>query len=231
MQSQSLKGFPTIALLALVAVFALPVFADTVDYSTCAVITVPTSSGTSCGLPGNPYGPTVGNSYSNGIITLTLSSNAQPILLPPLTGNTPFDGNIVNFAVSENASSGSLTLSALPFSIYIYQTMPGTSGGTLAGSVSGTVVADPSGDFVANFAPGSQSLVLGGITYSLDLQSGGQCAAGDGCEIIPVTPEGKELTAFITGSAVPEPAFYALTGLGFAGLLGLAARRRRQSLV
>jgi hypothetical protein len=207
---------------------ASPALAVQVSYTTCAVINNALATGAPCGLPGNPFG-TTGNTYASGGITLTINGATPNIM----EGDTPFDGNIAHFGVTE-APNSTLTLNALPFSIYIYQTLPGLQSGVLAGSVSGTIKRLPptnnaSGSYVANFAPGNQQIILAGVVYTLDLQTGGACAAGDGCTIIPVTPAGKDLTAFITASPVPEPTFYTLSGLGFAGLLGMAFRRRRQN--
>jgi hypothetical protein len=81
-----------------------------------------------------------------------------------------------------------------------------------------------------NFAVGSstatltftdQSIVIGGVTYTLNSKVFTFPTLGPPTHI-------DTLFGSVT-SAAPEPSFMALTGLGFFALAGLFARRKKQS--
>lgn len=67
------------------------------------------------------------------------------------------------------------------------------------------------------------TFTLGGVVYWVD-----QTLA-----IVPSTTNGgvSTIQGAIDASALPEPTFYGLTGIGLAGLFAMAIRRRRQQMV
>jgi hypothetical protein len=72
-----------------------------------------------------------------------------------------------------------------------------------------------------SFAP-AYTFELGSVTYWVDQNT----------PINPSTTGGgvSTINGAIEASAVPEPAFYGLTGAGFAALMAMAMRRRRQNV-
>jgi hypothetical protein len=169
-------------------------------------------------------------------------------------GNTV--GNSVSDPYPTNASFGTFTVADptpgnsdvvnTNFSLTITQTLPlsgtETVTDTFAGTISATLVGgQPRGNsnVVLTFTSGSgdgglpvltndpidgasaYSFSLGGVIYYID-------------KVTPIEPQTTNggvstINGAIDASAVPEPTFYGLTGMGFAGLLAMAIRRRRQN--
>lgn len=169
-------------------------------------------------------------------------------------GNTV--GNSVNDPYPTNASFGTFTVvDPTPgnsdvvnthFSLTLTQTSPlsgtETITDTFAGTISATFVGgEPRGNsnLLLTFSGGSgdggspvlttdpldgaraYSFSLGSVIYYIDAVT----------PIEPQTTNGglSTINGAIDASAVPEPTFYGLTGTGFAGLLSMAIRRRRQN--
>lgn len=132
-------------------------------------------------------------------------------------------GNFASAGIGNLNATGSFTLTvnqSNPLGV------PPTGG--LTSTISGTIldktnpnVKDTS---TAAILFASDTFTIAGVTYTLDnvtLQSGGGY-------LWQVAAPNSLLQASLM-SATPEPTFYGLTGLGFAGLLGMAIRRKRQA--
>ena len=147
-----------------------------------------------------------------------LTFQGVPNLLTPGQNILPAENGVGNFIYT--GTNGSVVGSGA-FTLVVKQTNPGPagSGGDIA-TLSGTLSADPihSGSIDVTFSTPT-SWTISGVLYSLVLQPGNVFAIGTS-----LTTLEANMTA-----VTPEPSFYALTGVGFAGLLGMAIRRKRQA--
>lgn len=168
------------------------------------------------------YGNTVGNSVFN-----------------PFPTNASFG----TFTVIDPAP-GSTDIVNTHFSLTIAQTAPSGGTETLTDTFSGTISVDPNdkgnSNVLLSFTGGSgtggvpvltfdpldgasaYSFSLGGVAYFVD-------------KVTPIEPQTTNggvstINGAIDASTVPEPTFYGLTGIGFAGLLAMAVRRKRQQM-
>lgn len=140
-------------------------------------------------------------------------------------GAVPVNANLGNLlAAIIHDSSGT---AAGTFTLTIDQTVPGPSNGSFApASFSGTLSRigggeHASGELVLTFV--SPTITLDGIQYSIaGLGQGGLAPNQLGLGLY-----NNALTAAISMSAVPEPAFEALIACGLAGICFMAIRRKR----
>jgi len=209
----------TVRLGALAALAIAPAFAVDVIYSTTGTFnsTSPCTGGTSltgCGGPGS--------------LSITYNSLTDALVS---TGS----------GTTSNASFGSFTSTAgngftLPagesFTLTIAQSAPSAGATSIFDTFQGTISTNAS-NVMLQFTGGPAGVTLttyqgqsvfrfdlGGVVYYVDQNT----------SIVPSTSNGGIVTiqGAIDTSAVPEPAFYGLTGIGFAGLVAMAVRRRRQ---
>ena len=203
MQVKNLKGFPALAFLAFAA-FSVPAFADTVIYSTTGTFTG--SAGSFVSFTGqtdtNVFAPTVAHFGA---------------LLAGTAAYTPAAGDGFKLTVSQSdpltadtetlsdTFTGKITSGAQSTLILTLDGGSGASSATLVSAInSPTTLA-------------AWRFTLGGVTYYID-------------QVTPIGPHNggaSTIEGYI--SDTPEPALYSLTATGFAGLLFMAIRRRRQS--
>lgn len=220
-----LSNFCRIAALAAVAI--TPAFAVEVTYNTTGQFG---SSGTNVYTGANSLKITYGNSVGDTVFD-------------PFPTNTSFG----TFTVIDPTVNHTDAISTT-FSLTITQTDPSALSETLTGTFAGSIGAR----FAAGMPRGSSSVVL---TFTGGSGAGGAPVLGtdplDGAkaytfslggvvyfvdDVTPIEPQTTNMglstiNGTIDASAVPEPAFYTLTGLGFAGLMAMAIRRRRQQIV
>jgi len=198
--SKSVVRTSVLALGGLLAAVS-PALATTVAYSTAGIFS---TTGTNV-LTGS------------GTSSLTFTGNSSGDTINPPSSTTDLLGTF-----SVNVGTGSITGSG-KFTLTLTQTLPNSGTGTaVTTDISGTLARDPlgNGNIDLTFSTPT-SFTVGGITYSLnDLQSG---------DVLVLGATSTQLEATISGSPVPEPSFYALTGVGFVGLLGMAVRRKQQA--
>lgn len=224
------KAVANIALPALVAVCALPVLAETVDFTTTGTFTCGTAVGCSIlgggsevkvtnGTPSNTATETaIGYTYNN---LLANSPQAQDISVVEFNGTT-----------TKNGKPGA-SFTGSTFSITIDQTActgcyaPATGSGTFSGTLTGNVYTTGTNAYI-DFCPAvgpcnaaNYTLNIGGVTYTLDNP---QDWAFDNASSVPV----QMGVTFQAATVTPEPTFMLLTGLGF-GAAGFVAFRRRRS--
>lgn len=201
---------------AIAALAITPALAVEVTYNTTGTFS---SSGTNVYTGANGLTLTYGNTVGN---TVSLSG-------------APSNASFGTFTTINPTSGASDTVNS-HFSLLISQTLPSGASETLTDSFAGTISTSPTGDsstVVLTFTGGSTNPILGtdpidgaraytfslgSITYWVDQKT----------PVEPQTTNGGVSTINGAVSAVPEPTFYALTGLGFIGLMAMAIRRRRQ---
>jgi hypothetical protein len=212
---------------------AVPAFAVDVTYST-------TGSFTNC-----TGGFTCGGSSITGANSLTIAftgiaAQVPNITVPPLS-TTSF-GQFTQTGPTTGSDTGSAQ-----FSLQVKQTVP-TPGGTetLSDQLSGTITKSNDGTTAVKFTSLSGSGANTSLTSTdpvtgvkafqftfLDptLTSSVTYWVDQSTAIVPPTVNnGVSTIQGAIDSTVPEPAFYSLTGTGFAGLLFMALRRRRQKI-
>jgi hypothetical protein len=208
-------------LLLLSAAAITPAMAVQVTYSTTG--TFSTGGGTT-------NLSNVSNQYSdaNGLSITYVSENDLYVDSPPPTAI-----NLGFILVSGPASAGTDTVSDA-FTLNIVQSTPTAGPESVtdgSSNLSGTITYSGSGVTV-KFAPfagqalssnpitnaSSVSFVIGGVTYYVDAVT----------QLDPASVGGLTELQGAVSAAAPEPAFYGLTGVGFAGLMLTAIRRRRQ---
>jgi len=200
------------AVTAFVLAVAVPAFAVTIDYTTTGVFAcTPPAAG--CSASGDSI------TYGTGAhtATVTFGGVSGGVTLPD-----PF-GDLASFAevgtVTTTSNDGGAKTQSSTFSLTITQSSPVAGAGTLTGNVTGNI--SPNGSTgMLTFT--STSLNLGGIVYTVEPASYILAPAGAG---------GSDQIEMIidASSYAPEPSFFALTGLGFAGLFLLAYRRRQRA--
>lgn len=153
--------------------------------------------------------------------------------------------NSVSATPTTNASFGSFTASTgngytIPtgetFTLMVSQTIPSVAGPeTLTDLFTGTITGTSS-SVELQFTGGSPAATLttyqGAAVYQFSL-AGVVYYVDQYTSIVPNSSNSGVVTiqGAINASAVPEPAFYSLIGIGFASLLAMAFRRRRQIAV
>jgi len=234
MSSQILKNMAKAALPILAVAFSVPAFAVPVAYSTVGTFDC-SGAGSGCTSVGN----NVATLGTVGIITY--GNFAGTVNVPKVGGTTASFGTFTTTGLLD----GSQTVSA-HFNLAITQTVPLPSGsGTadLTDLFSGTLTVDStegdSNTIVLTFTGGNGTTPppsLGTDPFSLVPAytfkiAGVQYWVDQRTALVPPTTNGgvSTIQGAINASAVPEPTFYALTGLGFASLVGIAFRRRGQS--
>jgi len=247
MKSQLIKT-GKVALPVLLAFSAIPAFAVDVTFTTWGVFT-PASGDNGSGytftsgaatlaspvagysttaqLNGVDLGAGVGASispanqqvYTNGSNTLTLDAYGQNNVEVNL-GPPALESPILFTALETGTGLGQVALSG-NFTLYIEQNaVPGgPDGSNLVGSLSGTVGIFGN-DSIPNVHFNQTTLTLGSVIYSL--------SASD-FDFTKPSSQTLQSEGYLTVGVAPEPTFYALTGLGLAGLLGMAIARKRQS--
>jgi hypothetical protein len=191
-----------IALPVFLALFAIPAFAEDVTYSTTGGFSA--SGGASSAT------------FGGGSNTLTLAFAGQSTATLDASPSTNGSAGFIEASVTGTGNTASGT-----FTLTIDQTAPSVGTGGLSGNLSGTITSNSSGGLL-DFT--STSLTLGNIVYTLQQPPGGY-------ELVsPATLMGETSIQFnITATALPEPTFYGLTGMGFAGLLAMAFHRKKQT--
>ena len=191
--------FVLLALSALAFTMGTPALAEPVTFSTTGGFSA--SGGASSAI------------FGSGPNTLTLSYSG-----------------IVNSTVGTptNSSAGLITASVTgtggdaggTFTLTIDQTAPSVGSGGLDGDLSGTISSNSS---LGTLDFTSTSLTLGDIVYTLQQPPGGY-------DLVPPSTLNGETSIQLntTASAVPEPAFLGLTGLGFFGIVGITFLRNRR---
>lgn len=213
-----------------VAACSLPVFAETVDFTTTGTFGCGTAVG--CSILGS--GSEI--SVTNGTPSNTATETAIGYTYNNLLANSPQaqDISVIEFngTTTKNGKPGA-SLSGSTFSITIDQTActgcyaPTTGSGTFSGTLTGTVYTTGTNAYI-DFCPAvgpcnsaNYTLNIGGVTYTLDNP---QDWAFDNASSVPV----QMGVTFQAATVTPEPTFLMLTGLGF-GVLGLVAYRRRRT--
>jgi len=222
------KLLKVIALPAVFAFLALPVFAVDVTYNTVGNFTC--GGGSNCTVNGGGTGITA----SNGM-TISYGNFNSTVTVPP---SGPTVASFGTFTSAGTALTLSDTITA-SFELTVTQTVPSPTGfadltDVFAGQISansstitlqftggsGTTPLPSLGSDPFTHAP-AFTFSIGGVKYWVDQYT----------TIPPPSSNGGVATiqGAIDASAVPEPTLYAATGLGLAGLLGVALRRRRQT--
>jgi len=200
------------AVSAFVLAVAVPAFAVTIDYSTTGSFACTPPSAT-CSAAGDSI------TYGSGAHTATVmfAGVTGGVILPD-----PF-GDLTSFAevgtVTTTSNDGGAKTAPSTFSLTITQSSPVAGSGTLTGNVTGNIA--PMGSTgMLSFT--STTLNLGGVKYTLEpadyILSPQGAGGSDQIEMV-----------IDASSYAPEPSFFALTGIGFAGLLLLAYRRRQRA--
>lgn len=113
-------------------------------------------------------------------------------------------------------------LNQVSLDITVYQTIPtpGSQGdfiGKLTGKVSVGSNGKTNSSAKITFDPTTPpSITLDGVIYTLDNNA------------YSINVNGTSIQGTLDGSALPEPAFFALTGIGFFGMFGIAWSRYKQ---
>jgi hypothetical protein len=165
-----------------------------------------------------------------GGVTITYNGVTGASVSPPYPTSAQFG----TFSTTAGASGTTNT----DFNLTVSQIIPvGAGAETLSDTFKGTISTSSSsvkltftggagsgGTPVSSVDPedgaAAYQFSLGGVVYYVD-------------QVTPVHPSTtgggiSSINGAIDASAVPEPAFYGLTGAGFAGLLLMALRRRQQ---
>jgi hypothetical protein len=210
--------FTKTALAVSLAAFALPAFAESVDFTTTGEFFCGSVAGACTATnSATPGGSSLVIITNNGTTNIAVAGDTYNnfIVGDPATD----DLNIAQF--SSTATKGAaVNTGGAEFELLITQTGPGgTQTGEFIGTFSGTVgnKSQTNGASV-NFA--NTTLTLGNVVYSLDAPSFSIGNPGIG------TTGANQITATVT----PEPTFMLLTGLGFAAAGFVAYRRRKQAV-
>jgi hypothetical protein len=221
---QSLAKLCRIAVLSAMAI--TPALAVDVTYNTTGSFGGGSNVSTGANGLTITYGNTVGDSVSGPYPTN--ASFGTFTVIDPTAGstdvvNTNFSLTITQTGPTAGAETLVDTFSGTIRSVFVNGTLRGNSNVVLkftGGSGTGgapILASDPIDGATA------YSFSLGGVIYYID-------------RVTPIEPQTTNggvstINGAIDASAVPEPSFYALTGIGFFGLMLMAVSRRRQSLL
>jgi hypothetical protein len=194
-------AFLVLALSALAFMTVTPALADMVTYSTTGGFSE-SGGGTSATFGVGP-----------NTLTLTYSGIVSSMV------DTPSNGSAGFITASITGLGGTASGN---FMLTIDQTAPTVATGGFAGALSGTITENSSGGTL-DFS--TTTLNLGGVVYTLQQPPGGY-------DLVPPSTLNGEtsIQLHITSSAVPEPAFLGLTGLGFFGIVGITFLLRNRRL-
>ena len=194
--------FIVLALSALAFMTVTPALAEDVTYSTTGGFSA--SGGATSAI------------FGSGANTLTLSFSG---IVGSTVDASPSTNGSAGFIIASVTGKGGVA--AGNFTLTIDQTAPSVGSGGLSGALSGKITTNASNGTL-NFT--STTLTLGDVVYTLQQPPGGY-------ELVPPSTLNGEtsIQMRIDATAVPEPAFFGLTGLGFLGLAGITFRRYRQS--
>jgi|CZKS01.1.fsa_nt_gi hypothetical protein len=191
--------FVLLALSALAFTMGTPALAEPVTFSTTGGFSA--SGGASSAT------------FGFGLSTLTLSYAG----IVDSTVGTPTNSSAGLITASVTGTGGD---AGGTFTLTIDQTAPSVGSGGLDGDLSGTISSNSS---LGTLDFTSTSLTLGDIVYTLQQPPGGY-------DLVPPSTLNGETSIQLntTASAVPEPAFLGLTGLGFFGIVGITFLRNRR---
>jgi hypothetical protein len=194
--------FTLLALSTLAFMTVTPALAESVTYSTTG------------GFSAN--GGASSATFGAGANTLTLSFSG---IVGSTVDASPITNGSAGFIIASITGTGGTAAGS--FTLTIDQTAPSVGSGGLSGALSGKITSNSSNgtlDFT------STTLTLGDVEYTLQQPPGGY-------ELVPPSTLNGEtsIQLQINATAVPEPAFFGLTGLGFLGLAGITFRRYRQA--
>jgi len=215
-------SLPVIALAISVSANATPVQFSTTGTFTCTIACV--GSGTNS------------VTFGTGADTITLTFVGTTTQKNLNAGNGFFSnaqGGVIHTTDSagEQIDDAAITLGAT-FHLNVNELKPVNGAtGTLTGNVEG-MIADDFGNAAVQFpAAGNNDLILGGIEFHLQQQLNTDNNGLPGYDI--ESPGGgtgsTTLQMNLQATALPEPTFLALTGVGFTGLSVLAYRRRKKA--
>jgi len=214
------RKFLSLSRAVVVAALAItPALAVNVTYNTTGTFVGGGGSGNVLTGPGGliiTYTPVTG-----GLVTPPYPSNAQFGLFTvvgPLTGQDLVSSDFTLRVTETGPGSGTEELDdtyAGTIQLSSSQVKLTFTGGSGAGGVP-VLSSDP-----ITGAP-AYTFTIGDVVYWVD-------------KVTPINPSTtgggvSSINGAISASAVPEPTFYGLTGLGFTGLLAMAIRRRLQGL-
>ncbi len=222
MSGKAIRSLTNLALPVLLAAFSIPAFAVDVTYTTYGTFSgSPTTANTTATLSNT-------NGNAGDTVTLANLTNSATITSQGQTGVNVNLGpaslqGVIGFTLKQTMGTGSVNAAGELFTINISQVAnPGGPGsGTLDGTMTGTIGI--SGASSPNITFATTSLTLGSVTYSLLTPTFTFSA--------PNVNGIETASGFINVAVSPEPTFYSLTGVGFAGLILMAIRRKRQIAV
>jgi hypothetical protein len=198
------KSVVRVSILALggMLAVALPALADEVVYTTTGVFS---ENGT------NVF---TGATNNNKTAFVTFNSYSGDDFLPAADSLG---------TLSVSAPAGTQIVGSGNFLLSIGQSVDGgaTETGDLGNAgFSGTLKANGNGGLTLTFA--QTQVTIGQITYTLE------DLGGPGGNVLTFGKGGAIINASIT-TPLPEPSFFALTGIGFLGLAFVAVRRYKQN--
>lgn len=206
--------------VVLLTIAAIPTFAVEVQYNTVGTF-----------MCNGLAGCTVSNSASGSTVTVTDGTNTSTLTYSDASDDfTPASGDTLqtNFSAgifTPGATKLGKSLNGITLDIKLNQTIPSpTMSGDFIASISGSTSTGSNGKInstaTARFAPNNTpppSITLDGVIYTLD-NDAYKIAAN------PLT----SIQGSLDATALPEPAFFALTGIGFFGMFGIAWSRYKQ---